>query len=508
MTRPLRALAFLLAVLTVGVLSTGPAAAHTGFESSDPTDGATVGEPVDIVTLTFTGQAEPTGGGFQVLDATGVLREPDQATTDDGLTWTLRFDPALAGGTIGVRWEVKAPDAHPIAGSFSFTVTAPLPTPIQPSEPESASSTLDDEPVASPDAALEAFLETDAPPTVDPARVGASGRILTLAGTLVGVGALVFAAAVLRGDHRDVRHVLHWVRRSGLLAVLGAVIELVAQIAIEGGGDWAAVGSPGTVGDVVVSTFGIAVALRIAGGWLLASGSRFDIAYADDVADPVVALKELVGVGAARAIGAPDDLSQPRTIVREPYRHHGDTAWQPTIGSVGAVFGAIAVVAAHLFDGHTVTKGDRLWTAIADVVHVVGGAVWAGGVLMLAAVLWRRQRHGRDLRALQLAARFSVVATMALVAVGGAGVGLTVIVLDSPSELWTTEWGRTLMVKTALVATAAAAGAYNHYVAIPQLEAAPDDPRLARHFRAVITGEAVALVAVVVVTALLMGAAS
>ena len=188
--------------------------------------------------------------------------------------------------------------------------------------------------------------------------------------------------------------------------------------------------------------------------------------------------------------------------------HAGDHAWLPTVNSAGAMFGAVAVVAAHLFDGHTVTKGDRVFTGVADVVHVAGGAVWAGGVLMLSSVLWRRHRQGREMRAFQLAIRFSVVATMALVAVGVAGLALTVIILDSPGELWSTPWGRLLMFKTLVVAGAATAGGYNHKVLIPQMNLSPDDPALAAHFRTIVTGEAAALVAVLVVTAFLMGAAS
>lgn len=127
---------------------------------------------------------------------------------------------------------------------------------------------------------------------------------------------------------------------------------------------------------------------------------------------------------------------------------------------------------------------------------------------MLAVVLWRRHRHGRRLRALHLALRFSVVATAALVAVAVAGLALTVIVLDAPSGLWSTQWGRTLMVKTVLVAFAAAGGAYNHRVLIPELSTAPDDPVLVARFRTVVTFEAVALAAAVAATAVLMGAAS
>jgi copper transport protein len=317
----------------------------------------------------------------------------------------------------------------------------------------------------------------------------------------------------LRGDHRDVRHVLHWVRRAGVVVVVGASVELIAQLGIEGGGDWSAVWSPDIIGSVVASSFGIAVALRVAGGVALACGARLDIAHATEVPDPVVAIKELVAVGAgtrpaSHAAGSDFAHSRRQSAEVEPFLHHGDQAWFPTVDSTGAGLGAIALVAAHLFDGHTVTKGDRLWTAVADVVHVAGGAVWAGGVFMLAAVLWRRHRHGRELRALQLALRFSVVATLALVAVGVAGVVLTVIVLDSPSELWATEWGRTLIVKTLFVAAAATAGGYNHKVLIPELQQSPDDPTLAHRFRMIITGEAAALAGVLITTALLMGAAS
>ena len=358
--------------------------------------------------------------------------------------------------------------------------------------------------LASPAAAHTGFESSE--------RVGAAARVVTVIGTLIGVGALIFAAAVLRGHHRDVSHVLYWVRRAGLLVVVGATAELVAQVAVEGAGEWTALLSPSTVIAVVTSSFGLAVALRIAGGLALTSGAELHIAPAHHAPDPVVAIKELVGVwagspAARTAIG--DDEARPARAAAtpEPCVHHGDHAWVPTVDAGWAIVGAVALVGSHLFDGHTVTKGDRFWTGVADVVHVAGGAVWAGGVLMLVAVLWRRHRHGRELRA-QLAVRFSVVATVALVAVGLAGLALTVIVLDSPSELWATEWGRTLLVKTLLVGAAACAGGYNHKVLIPAMERAGDHPDLAHRFRLVVSAEAVALVGVVVATALLMGAAS
>ena len=508
----MRLLTLLLVAVATATALASPAAAHTSFESSDPGDGDAIDSPVEVITLVFSGEAEPTGNGFQVLDPSGTLREPTSATSDDGLTWVLRFDPALAGGTVGVRWEVKAPDAHPIDGSFSFSVAAaPAVAPTEPADAgESSAPATVPEAARDVDAELEAFLDTGDGSRFAPSRVAALGRVVGLAGTLIGIGALAFAALVLRGDWRDVRHVLHWVRRAGVFAVAGALTEFVAQVAIEGGSDWSAVWSPGVVIDVVASSFGIAAGLRILGGCLLATGARLDIVHAEHVADPVVALKQLVGVGAAVGVGAPvaPHATGEDSWVREPYRHRGDAAWQPVFGSTGALFGALALIAAHLFDGHTVTEGSRLWTGIADAVHVAGGAVWVGGVLMLCVVLWRRHHQGREARALQLAVRFSVVATVALVAVGVAGIALAAIILDAPSDLWATEWGRTLIAKTLLVAAAAAAGGYNHAVVIPRLEAAPDNPAVVGHFRSVIAAEAALLVAVVVVTGLLMGASS
>ncbi len=499
----------LIALLAATVLA-GPAAAHTGFESSDPVDGATLDTPLDVITLVFSGEAEPTGEGFQILEPTGGLRQPSEASTADGSTWVLRFDPPVTGGVVGLRWMVKAPDAHAIDGSFSFTVTAPAPAIDEPAPAAEATSA---EEIAAPAVDLESFLDTKTDQNKTPQRVGAAGRMISLAGTLVGVGALIFAAAVLRGARRDVRHVLHWVRRAGLLVVVGAIVELVAQLAVDGGGRWSAIWSFTTLGSVLVSSFGIAVALRIVGGLAMASGARIDITHASETPDPVVAIRELVGAGVGSssdfwAIENEDTGSGRQLTGSEPYLHHGDQAWSPTLDSAGAMLGGFALLVAHLFDGHTVTKGDRLFTGIVDLVHVAGGAVWAGGVLMLTSVLWRRHRQGRELRALQLAVRFSVVATIALVAVGLAGVVLTVIILDSPSELWSTEWGRLLMLKTLFVVAAGAAGGYNHKVLIPQMESAPDDLALTSQFRAIVTGEAAALVAVLIATAFLMGAAS
>lgn len=116
-----------------------PAAAHTGFERSNPADGSVVEGEVTDITLVFTGPAEPTAAGFEILGPDGTLITPDDVSSVDGETWSLGFDPPLPSGRIGVRWTVVAPDAHPISGAFSFTVEYRDPPPTSVAGPGGSS---------------------------------------------------------------------------------------------------------------------------------------------------------------------------------------------------------------------------------------------------------------------------------------------------------------------------------------------------------------------------------
>ncbi len=464
MLKAFRRAAALVAGICMAILlgQSTSVAAHTGFESSDPADGAVVEGPLDFVTIVFTGDAEPTGTGFEVLDASGEIRQPDDASSDDGRTWQLRFDPPLEPGAVGVRWLVKAPDAHPIDGSFQFEVVAPAPpstaTTLSPATTQSPTTTAaaSDESPAEPgddgSVALEDFLAAaDDDGSPGPGRLAGVSRLVTLSGTLLAVGGLVFARQVARGDQSDVDRVLGWVRWAGGLVLIGALGELVAQIAIDAGGDWSVVGRASPLVETLSSSFGVALGLRVLGG--------------------------LGVVVLGRVLAA-------------------------------APVAASALVGAHLFDGHTVVEGQRLITAAVDIVHVVAGAVWAGGVASLAIVLWRRHRAGASSRAHELALRFSTVASLALAAAGLAGAALTVIVLDRPSDLWSTDWGRVLIVKIGLVGVALALGAVNHYRLLPALDDAPASPDLRRRLRVAVSVETAVFAAVVAATAILMGAAS
>ena len=488
--------AILVAVVALVVTAT-PASAHTGFESSNPGDGQTIDQPVTEISLTFSGDATPAGEGFVVLDPSGQIREPDEVTSVDNLTWTLRFDEPLVGGAVGVRWRVAAPDAHPIDGSFSFTVIAEAPAAPEPAadevaappaaaevtsdvpEAEPAATPADPQQETEPDEAstglqtedgidLESFLDTDADVAPGASWLFRLSRVLRLLGAVGGIGGAVFAALVLRSDASEVRSVLYWVRRAGAVLILGSVGTAVAQtVTLES--SWSGLWSTGAWGDTVWSSLGIAIALRLFGGGLVMT--------------------------AAGVQGT------------ETRAHEGDQAWN-SAASPAVFVGMLLIVASFLFDGHTVAEGPRWLHATANLVHVVTAATWAGGVAMLALVIALRRRNNVATRSLQLAVRFSVVATIALVAAGIAGISLSAIILDSPSQLWSTSWGQLLLVKVALVAIAASCGAYNHRVIVPELKRSAADAAVAHRFRNVITLEAIALLAVTVTTALLIGAST
>lgn len=542
MCMPSRAqtMAAILVALLIMMLAANPASAHTGFESSDPADGDVVDESVSEISLTFSGEATPSGEGFVVLDPSGTIRQPDEISSTDNLTWVLRFNEPLAGGVVGVRWMVAAPDAHPIDGSFSFTITAqpnavePEPltegTPGQDSsiddstsspevtgadDPASAAGADDGDPgtTGQPDSTagastaddagvdLDSFLETDGDDPAGVATIAAVARILGIIGAVLVIGGAAFAAFGLRGDPSDVHNVLHWVRRGGVLLIIGAIGRATATI-ITLGGDWSSVTSPGDISDALWSSTGLAIGLRAVGGFLAASRIGFATTNASAAGDPVVAVRQLATVGAGHSTFPAADREPD-----EPFVYDHDQVWDHRL-AIGGLIGVVLVSVSFMFDGHTASEGPRWLHALANVTHVTTASVWAGGVAMLALTMYRRQANDRPTQALQLAMRFSVVATIALVAAGLAGIALSVVVLDSVSEIWSTPWGQLLALKVALVTAAAVGGAYNHRIVVPALDQNPDDQSTIDRFRSVVTFEAVALVAVAIVTTFLIAASS
>lgn len=489
-----RFVASLIGVIALVGWFASPAAAHAAFESSDPSDGAVLERQADQVTLTFTGPVEPSGAGFEALDSSGRVQVPTASKSDDGATWTLTFEPALTG-EVGLRWEVNAPDAHPISGSLTFEAPS-LPKPIDPSPqlPDLIDSEAEELALTTSASDLEQFLEGDSKQAAV-GWIGDIGRVLSIAGALLGVGALVFSVVVLRGEPADFGTVMYWLRRCALLLVVGTLMDAMSLVASNADGDLTAVLRLNSLSEALAGTGGLAIGARLFGGLLLLGSSRVPLSRSTETLDPVVRIRELVGAGVEFA-----GLGDRQPIDPGDYSGKGDAAWATPFTPAHPVLGALAIILSYTFDGHTVSKGTWSAMALLDAVHVFAGAVWVGGVSMLAVVLWSRHSDGREARAGQLAMRFSVVASASVVLVGAAGVAMAAMILDGPGQLVSTPWGRLLLAKGFLVAVAATAGAYNHYVLMPTLVSTPGEPGAVSSFRRAVAAEAGILVLVGVVT--------
>ena len=416
-------------------------------------------EPVSLVTIVFTGEANPVGDQFVALTPDGVVQVAASFVTVDDKIFSITFDPPLAGGRVGIRWNVQAADAHPIEGAFSFTVAAPAPVaPVAPVAPATsvASETVAVEASEVPPAAqtLEEFL------TVDNSKPGQTtatvGRLVGFVGVTLGLGAFAFVATALRGRRGEVRRAVSAVRVLGAVIVVGAAIEYVG-----------------------VSRVGTE---SLASGWSTAPGFA-------------TVLRILGGIGLVVGIGG--------TITRGAVQR-----WTSNARSWPALASVVLIIASFWFDGHTVSKGFRPLHALVNSVHVAAGAVWVGGVVAIAVVVWSRYQSHEPMRVVELVVRFSKIATIALASVVVAGGVMAFLVLDSFGELTGTPWGKILLLKTAAVGLAMAGGAYNHFRLLPSLEADPESPELLTDLRNTVTAEAIMLVFVVAVTAWLVAAAS
>lgn len=127
---------------------------------------------------------------------------------------------------------------------------------------------------------------------------------------------------------------------------------------------------------------------------------------------------------------------------------------------IAAVMCAVALGAVAA-SGHASSASPRLLTIVNDWVHLLAGAVWLGGIALIALV-WgpAMRRHGRAVRmaiARGVLPVFGRVALPAFVVVSATGVVSLVVQLGEIRDLWQTAYGRVLLAKIVLVALIALA---------------------------------------------------
>jgi methionine-rich copper-binding protein CopC/putative copper export protein len=402
-TRILAIAATLLAVILTPALLF----AHAHIVRSTPAADATLDAAPQALQLWFSERPELEFTSLQLLDSAGVPMALGPVTALPGNTSgvSAAISGALANGKYSVVWHTAADDGHATSGRFFFVLTATQ-TP-----PTAGAAPLVTPP---PGAQIEIHRSVKANPVVDPsANVSMSTgvRWTELVALLTLVGAVIFRLFILHDAALPAAITAESADRTRRLA-LGALLlfffatftRVVAESNL----------IPAVVNGRVAAVLTVVRETNWGHAWVIGL---------------IGALLILAGLVAGR--GA-------------------------LVGWIIAGVGVAAIATSEALTGHAGASQQRLALAVAvDVAHLLGAGGWIGGltVLMFAGVPALRglsddegPKAGSSLIRAYHHATVDSVTVVVITALFAAWMRLGTI-----SALWTSTYGRILMIKIALV---------------------------------------------------------
>lgn len=459
--RRARSLAAPLVVLG-GLLLPAETVAHTGLAGAAPAANARLTTPPREVRLTFTDGVEIALSSIHLVLPEGdtvrlgpIVHPADSAQVLVAATGGLR-----SPGVYAVLWKIAGADGHPISGRYQFTVAPPAPT-------VSAADTLAG---AAPAPPVEHH-----DPAVFPDRAGFDAsspgyvliRWLTFVGMLMVIGAVAFREVVLPLAFR---------RDAG--AVEG-IRERAASRAAR-------------LGIAAAGMLGLAALLRLAAQAhaLRGAAGRLDAAF----------LGALLGETAwgwgwlLQAIAV--------LLVVAAFRSRG--------GRTLAIAAAAAIALSASLSGHAAAVPDVAALALlADSLHLLGAGAWIGGLLLLLSVglpaTRKLQTDERGPAAAALVNAFSTTAVISVTVVVLTGAFAAWLHVGGVALLWQSGYGRTLLLKLAVLSAVLLTGLYNWKKVRPAVHTPAGVARLRRSASAELAIGAVVLLITAVLVAVSPG---
>lgn len=441
------------------------ALAHGMLQKATPGDGDQLTTAPRELRLTFTEDVELAFARLALKGPGGpVALAPPALASDSARVLVGRIQGGLIAGTYTVTWQVAGADGHPVRGTYSFTIApgaqglVPPPAPGQAPPP-----TEHHNPVSFPSGA---GFGAESPLYV-------AVRWLTFLGLLGVTGAVAFRMLVLPLVRRQgVPAGLALIPAAGaraarlglamaVLVGVAALLRLYAQsYALHGGADALDAGLIGTM-----------LARTLWGwGWLLQAGGT---------------LLTVAGFVLAR-------------------RDRG-------AGWTLAAAGVLTLAFTPGLSGHAVSTPELTTLAIlADAVHVLGAGGWLGGLLFVMVVgipVAMRLGEDRGAAVAALVHAFSPTALFFGGTVFATGIFAAWLHLGSIPALWESGYGRTLLLKLAVLSVVFGTGAYNFLRVQPALGDDVGTQRLKRSatFELAVGVVVLAVTAVLVATATPMG---
>ncbi len=167
--------------------------------------------------------------------------------------------------------------------------------------------------------------------------------------------------------------------------------------------------------------------------------------------------------------------------------------------------GALLLATSPALMGHAI-GASRLTpqAVVADTVHVLAAGGWLGTLLVIAVAALPFASSAAPGMGIAILDRFSPIALVSAALVAVTGVFASWLHLETLDALWSSTYGRTLLIKLGILAGVAAIGAYNWRVATPALQASGDTRAIRRSALVELTLAAllVAVTAVLVATSL------
>jgi len=387
-----------VAVVVLLVATAGTASAHARLVSTDPAASSVLLAPPSQVVLQFDDVVTIDGGSLRVFG-------PDGRRVDDGgdhhpggrrNAVAIGLPTGLGPGSYVVAWRVISDDGHPVHGAYVFSV-------------------------GSDRGAVRASV--------------VAGALATESGS-PGVGAV---AGLLR-----------WAAFAGLLTFVGLAVLVTLA--------WPAGGSAPRVGRILWVSWAVLLVATVVG--IAVEGAFAALLPLGDALRPALAVEVLrTRSGQADAARAVLLVAALPVLVGVRGRLGDGThrpRWLPP--AVLAVGSGLLVTTA--LAGHAVTGAAPLVGLVLDLVHLSAASLWVGGLVLLAAFL-----VGPPSKVAQPEDPGAVTRTVSawlLVAVGAivvSGTGQALRQVGSRYALFHTTYGRTLLVKLALVLALVGLGA-------------------------------------------------
>lgn len=126
---------------------------------------------------------------------------------------------------------------------------------------------------------------------------------------------------------------------------------------------------------------------------------------------------------------------------------------------------ALVALVPQADSGHSASSGDHDIAVDSMIYHLFGISLWVGGLVAFLGLARQRIDH------LEVAARrYSGVALVAFVTVAVSGLGNAWLRISYPSDLWTTAYGRLVLVKAGLLTVLGVIGFLHRRYTLPAVE--------------------------------------